>query len=1135
MNSQLFINNQIADLFQDVAISLNYAIADIREPDKRDSAFSKTITLPGSVNNNKIFTSYFDLKYSTNSTGTTNFSPDFNPNLKATARLVVDGSTILSGILQLNKAFYDYGGEVQYEVTLSGRTMGLFQELGEVLLSEVDFSDLDHMLSYANVTAAWTPTIGEGYCYPYINNSSTTDFSQKVDDFKPAIFLKEYVDRIFEYAGYIYESDFFNGDYFKKLIIPYSGLFLKKSAEAIASYSIKAGLSATKVLANKGLLTTETVVPLDVDSGVTFYDEGNNFDTGTYRYTVSFSGNFYNISASITLRLKFDQTFTTGLSATIIHASPNIYLLPNGQADIPTNWKLIAGGYNGLFKFEMSTNTTYTAGTYLNLGATMTTSIASIAGGFSTGDKIEMRVNTLVPSNEARYHFEVISQNTYLQVAVHNEKISEGETVLMNKTLPDKLKAKELLTAVIKTFNLFIEPDQSNIKKLKIEPRDDFYTSDVVDWSGKLDRSEDVTSMPMPFLDASQYVYSYKEDKDYWNSQYLAKYGYNYGSRFYNINNDFVGKQKKQEVIFAPTPNVGNPINSIVCPQIINIDKDGKITDKPAVVRLLFWGGLKDLVGSATWDMTTYTTVIKKSNYPYAGVWDDPYWATYDLGFAVTDELFYDNTHRDIHFTRNNLFNQFHKRYIDEITDKDSRLVSGKFKLTVVDIANLDFRKLYHLDGVNYRLNKIEDYNPLGNAPVKVELIRIKRNADTEVSSGTTYGGWIESPPLNEQPPTLFNHTIKQNGNVYYNNMVEVVGDNNSISSDSYKIKVLGTNNTILGDSYNVNLVNTSGVVVKDGASNVSVINSSGMTISKGNVNYMGNIEYPHTATTGTTIFDQIIENETINNYLTGSTFPAYKHIEATSGSVHASDNDTAYIYEGEGIKTYVSGTTFYVENDYLNDPVYFEDFVSGNNTSGQIGAHNWNITNGAAGHGFSPGRPGILTRTSSTTAGVPSTLYPAAATGSDRFSYTNFDYIMFSFALVDTENHNLRIGVFDDCSLTTPNGIWLNVNNASGYFDFQCGNGVSVDTYAGDVLRDTGWHTVVVQRINNGSNVFAKFIIDGYVYEMNSVLFPNNPASGGLTGANIGIMNSTDTVGVSKQFYLDYVKWKMTNVIRGF
>ena len=44
--TEIVINNTSLDVYKDIPISLNYSIADIRNPDKRNTSFSKTITLP---------------------------------------------------------------------------------------------------------------------------------------------------------------------------------------------------------------------------------------------------------------------------------------------------------------------------------------------------------------------------------------------------------------------------------------------------------------------------------------------------------------------------------------------------------------------------------------------------------------------------------------------------------------------------------------------------------------------------------------------------------------------------------------------------------------------------------------------------------------------------------------------------------------------------------------------------------------------------------------------------------------------------------------------------------------------------------------------------------------------------------
>jgi len=58
-----------------------------------------------------------------------------------------------------------------------------------------------------------------------------------------------------------------------------------------------------------------------------------------------------------------------------------------------------------------------------------------------------------------------------------------------------------------------------------------------------------------------------------------------------------------------------------------------------------------------------------------------------------------------------------------EITDKDSRLVTTKIMLTEKDIYDLDFYKFIWIDGVLYRLYKINDYSE--GELCEVELLRV--------------------------------------------------------------------------------------------------------------------------------------------------------------------------------------------------------------------------------------------------------------------------------------------------------------------------------------------------------------------------------------------------------------------------
>ena len=70
----------------------------------------------------------------------------------------------------------------------------------------------------------------------------------------------------------------------------------------------------------------------------------------------------------------------------------------------------------------------------------------------------------------------------------------------------------EILTNFIKMFNLYIEPTLDS-KTLRIVPRDDFYAG-TVDYSQKLDYSQQYEIVPYGDLQGNPYKFTYKEGKD---------------------------------------------------------------------------------------------------------------------------------------------------------------------------------------------------------------------------------------------------------------------------------------------------------------------------------------------------------------------------------------------------------------------------------------------------------------------------------------------------------------------------------------------------------------------------------------------------------------------------------------------
>ena len=159
---------------------------------------------------------------------------DFDPSIKAQCIRLQSGNQVFEGVAQLLAIKESQAGRI-YEIGLYGETANLFKTLGDSELTDLDFSDLNHTWDSTNITDSWTfseTADGTGYYYPFIDygqnferqNTAPASFLYNIEDFYPAIYLKEYVDRIFLNAGFTYESNFLNGangSIFKQLVVPY--------------------------------------------------------------------------------------------------------------------------------------------------------------------------------------------------------------------------------------------------------------------------------------------------------------------------------------------------------------------------------------------------------------------------------------------------------------------------------------------------------------------------------------------------------------------------------------------------------------------------------------------------------------------------------------------------------------------------------------------------------------------------------------------------------------------------------------------------------------------------------------------------------------------------------------------------
>lgn len=215
ISTEIYIEDYKLDLLQDISTEFNYTIDDIVDFGSKNTSFSKTINISGTAINNKIFGFVFDL-------GNANFTDDtlpnvnynFNASKSAQCRIFIDKIQVFKGTLRILEIVID-GKTIEYQCSVFGELGGFISSLGNNRLEDLDFSLYNHTYTHENITASWevsgargtsnSTAYGSGYYYPLIDygNVSTDKLDYNVMTFRPALFVKEYIEKIFRKRIYL--------------------------------------------------------------------------------------------------------------------------------------------------------------------------------------------------------------------------------------------------------------------------------------------------------------------------------------------------------------------------------------------------------------------------------------------------------------------------------------------------------------------------------------------------------------------------------------------------------------------------------------------------------------------------------------------------------------------------------------------------------------------------------------------------------------------------------------------------------------------------------------------------------------------------------------------------------------------
>jgi hypothetical protein len=774
------LENGYLDVKEGTVFPLNFAVGDIRDLTKRSGAFSKTITLVGSKNNHELLNHYYDVNISA---GT------FDINALTKCSVIQNNVPIMEdALLQLlsvnkNQQTDAYEQAVEYEVLIKDTRVEFFTAIANKELTDLDFTDLNHTFTAADIVATFNNTITDGFKYvlPY-----DTDNIYNVRQMKPAIYAKTYLDRIFATAGFQYEWSDLAAARFDKLLIPYNG---DSNTFDTADYLVDEE-NTTPFTASVDS-TTANNYREDATGWTEITDVQGSFNPTTGEFTVPFStnasaGEAYIMEYQIDYEFQIDNT-----NATVVLNSLSPF-----KATPVIGFSIL--GYNGQYS-NLSAEQVINQGSVIPVGVTaltsgiVTGSVALLSDGTVPATLTAAQVANIVVGWQNGYcqftgalpvNVELIVNSVRIKITPTANVQVIGGILGMNQYVPLKIKQSDYIKSIFQMYNLYADTDVDQPNKLILRHRDEYYDSGAEkDWSQKLMKDREQNLIFLPDLSSKKLKLTYKPDKDSPNDVYTQMTDEIYGQLEYTFDNEYVRDTDTKELIFSPTPVVATTFDAYVP----SLNGEAPKTN----IRILYDGG-EQTCGS--WDLIEYGTTgeLGITTYPMIGHFDDALTPTFDINFATCDYYYYSPST----LTANNLYNLYWRRTVNQINV--GKMLVAYFHLTEADIQTLKLNDKIRIDNSWWNINKVIDYDANAEVPTKVELISI----DTEIDLApfVTNPGTPVSPPITAASRESNLETRSTEANVNLSGIDVIVrGEGNNIG-DGLRGVVIGDNRTLQED-----------------------------------------------------------------------------------------------------------------------------------------------------------------------------------------------------------------------------------------------------------------------------------------------------------------------------------------------
>ena len=712
------------DTGADVSISITKSFEEIEDFQTRTSSYSKTFNIPQTARNNRFFAAAYNVN-----------SANFSDDIVIPAVVKYGGADVFNGSCRLNKIVNSVQGG-SYEIFLTENLPDLALTLQEIKLTDLDFSGLTHTLNYDNIVSTWSYTGGSYTNYTGLTGSivyplgfygyddaqyysrfdlSVSGFTNSAtplapSQFAPWVSAKYLIDNMFLRAGFTYDSDFLNSDYF-------NGIFCLAKTNQSQGGQVVSGSSKN---ANIFSVNYTRILLDDADGnfypnfykGFVFVNELNdplNIFSPARNGGAAGRGNFFTTAVSGVY--KFKVSFKASVDNSSV---PCILDIAVKDVDDGTLYSQVRG-------IAILTQGTDVDNMYVN---------ATIPGGRRVALYYTRQTNGYDPNARIRF--------TYQAWELWSSPVLIGDKeLLLQDNLPNETTCLDFFKGIVDTFNLVVIPNGDN--SLLIERWDTYFNSGrEVDWSQKLDISQDYSIEPTTSL-TKEYILKYKDSADRYSQINQQDRHQQFGT-YRNISNlAYHSGTKVIESPFQPLPIStfdGQTDSNILVPHLYTWNNGAsgdtaQYTPLGTDIILGFYNGLLDskitgtttpyyiLSGFTGVSQTTYPAISHLSSYEYSP-------STFsDLNFGNQYDYWQPMNDSYVGYTLNDNYHNFWIGRVEQLYDSSVKIFNGIFRLTPTEINNLGYNdKVYFLNAW-WRLLSMNDADITDISLVSCSFIKI--------------------------------------------------------------------------------------------------------------------------------------------------------------------------------------------------------------------------------------------------------------------------------------------------------------------------------------------------------------------------------------------------------------------------